>query len=329
MTIDEIILAAYNAWTLDPDYEDGRYNYGFGPIVEDDSAKYNLMRHLGIKWVRNEIMVNYGFTYEEFDPYLKKAWKGSYFLETKPCVYKRGSSTRLVFKKNVLLGAQGLGLMAFPNLAEPICKFILSCQLPNHDFIHKLNKYLYPLEFRSEYYTGEALLALSRAESEELVSDELHTLIKERKLKAFQYLNTLDYGVESMSHWMFWALTEDTDYDILEKEIWLLKIINYIIKNKELYRSRDYSAPTACKIEGLMRAAHYFGPGHSITPIIMEHLKYDIEFLIKCFDGKHFLHGLSDKNRVQWRMDYNQHSIFGLWLYKKFCNRYRYPGIIT
>ncbi len=83
-----------------------------------------------------------------------------------------------------------------------------------------------------------------------------------------------------------------------------------------VWRNNDYCAPFACKIESLMRAAEYFS---TINPELMnnilEFVKFDVRYLVSCFDGKRFQYG---RNRIDWRMDYNQHSISALYLYKEF-----------
>jgi hypothetical protein len=323
--LHSIILAANSAWIRKPD---DTYEYGFGKIVENDPAKYNLMRHLGIKWVHNEIIVNLTNSKQEHLQncgYLSDALSPTGFLyEHKPLTYKKRGN---VVDTRILLGAQGLAIMAFPNYKNyDFVNSILESQLPNGDFIHKYDANGYPLEFRSAYYTGEALLGLCRfinrdPNNKDLADDSLKCVEK-----SLMFLEPQGYGVKQMSHWMFWALTEyakiKDNNPCVNIDDWVMKIADYIMLNSHLYRTRDYSAPTACKIEGMMRACHHFGPDSLNTKIMLRFMKEDILFLISCFDGQHFLYGLKGDHPNQWRMDFNQHSIFALYLYYNFICQY-------
>ncbi|MEM1152848.1 MAG: hypothetical protein AAGI44_01820 [Pseudomonadota bacterium] len=174
--------------------------------------------------------------------------------------------------------------------------------------------------FRSEYYTGEALLALLSmyaVSGEQMWLDE--TLSVERALAG------IDYGVAEQSHWMLYAL----ELLQLHAETELAyehaaKIARNILSNG-LYLSWGRSTPIACRSEGLMAFVRMKHPENieavRLRDACLAQVESNLCKQLECrrSDGS-FVRGGQDQRHNEVRIDYIQHNI------SAFLHFHRYTG---
>jgi len=118
-------------------------------------------------------------------------------------------------------------------------------QIEDGDFQHKRDfetGRLFP--FRSDYYTGEVLLALLRSPR---LFPEANALCER--------LMARGYGIDVQSHWMAYAACEGVERGRLSRAPALdyLERLMTAILGDEKYRARRESTPIACRTEALTR----------------------------------------------------------------------------
>jgi hypothetical protein len=230
----------------------------------------------------------------------------------------------------IKLGGNGLALLALAELlearwdaelarvAQRLGRYIVSEQLEDGDFVHsRVYKTNRVRDFRSDYYTGEALFGLLR----------LHEVTGEKEwldcaLSSETQLFQRNYGVFSQSHWMLYAL--EKLHHLSGAEMCLehaRQIAEHILMFPD-YRKDKRSTPIACRSEGLLayiRMVERSG-GRKISPDaesclreVRRNLSLQLQF--KTPTGAFIRGGGSDEIRI----DYIQHNISSFLAYHRLC----------
>lgn len=309
--------ASYLASLVD---RQGRFKYRFDPEKGLDSRGYNVLRHCGTIWA----MMDAFEEAQQETEILDASQRAAIYLLNNFLVFDGDLRSPCIMEKNAIkLGGNALAIVALLSVNKFIedeflkayivrlGDYMLSQQKPDGDFIHKkFFKSQKISQFRSMYYTGEALLALLmlyEATGEERFLDSVVTC--ENKLYK------QDYGVAEQSHWMLYSLealskfnTTASYYEHAEK------IARHILDFPE-YRSWGRSTPIACRSEGLLAFLRTKRPEnrHVDTDLhdrsletVKENLKLQLEF--RRSDGC-FIRGGNDRRHTEVRIDYIQHNI--------------------
>jgi hypothetical protein len=171
------------------------------------------------------------------------------------------SDTQCVVEKNMVkLGGNGLAILAILachklspdqsllSAAGGLGRYIVGQMRPDRDFHHKRS---FPdgklQEFRSGYYTGEALFALASLYE---TTGEREWL--DKALGSEFALAGCGYGIEEQSHWCLYAIDKLHQFEPLP-ELYEhgRRIVEHIIEYPA-YRDRKQSTPTACRSEGML-----------------------------------------------------------------------------
>lgn len=330
----------YLAQAVEPD---GQFIYAYRPKTDEALDKYNILRHSGTIYAMLEL---YEVTR---DPQLLSAAELAiqYLLRSiKPaddgnaCVVEGGY---------VKLGGNALAALALAKYTEvtgdmqylsearALGRWVQSVQKANGDFVHKQ---AYPqgevADFVSQYYPGEALLALVRLYA--LDSDERWLDTAERGARYL--INVRDRGKTisqlTHDHWLLYALRElyghrpDPQYFTHA-----MSIAQAIIRSQNRNPSyRDWlgsyyrpprSTPTATRSEGLCAAYHLAqAAGHvGQAQEILQAIRLGVAFQLQTQFRPETAMYLSHPQRVlggfrrsltnfEIRIDYVQHNISSL-----------------
>jgi hypothetical protein len=296
---------------------EGRYVYRYRHPSGPPTDGYNLLRHCGASWAAAEI----GRRHADLAPTLKAAERAMDWLLERHVV---AFGDHLCVEEDGVtkLGGAGLAILAlvevdagrgearYVDAARGLAGFILDQRLASGDFKHMLGVADGAVrDFRSEYYTGEALFGLAR-----LAEATGETAWLDAALASARKLAAEDYGVKQQSHWMLYALEK---MYALSNEPWLhahaAKIVEHIVTH-DAYRARRKSTPIACRTEGLM-AFLRMGPGpsiHNAVPLggaALATVKDNLKLQARAFrPNGAFVEGDSS----DWvQIDYIQHNISG------------------
>ena len=233
---------------------DGRFLYKYDPILGQARIGYNIVRHSGCVWALNLASAELSPS-----PNVRRAARRAMDWVTGNMVVATGPSAAGIAEEGIVkLGANALAVVAlvsFRNfspydkqLVVALCNHIWAQQRPDGDFIHERNALTGEEKpFRSDYYTGEALLATLLA-SERLADTEQFD-------RARAMLITLigrGYGIKQQSHWMMYAaetcnrLRPDVRFVNYAE-----RIVDDILGRRE-YRLYERSTPVACRTEALL-----------------------------------------------------------------------------
>lgn len=227
---------------------------------------YNMLRHCGTLWFMlravNELDLDLdpdaratfgravGYAARMFE---RPSWIAtpSLALVTKGAIKTGGVGLALVMLEEYRRALpRGLDEAALPlGLEETIAGFqaYAVAQIEGGDFLHKRlfsNGAILP--FRSDFYTGEALLGL-------FVTGCTDPAL----LATAEALVARRYGVAEQSHWMAYAACEAAERGLISEA----RITGYITELMEAiiehdgYRGRRMSTPIACRSEALTRFA--------------------------------------------------------------------------
>jgi len=298
--------------------KDGRFIYRHQRTeVPRRTADYNVLRHCGAAWSMLDIATQYG----QMPGVINAAGLAiGYLISNHIRPFGDDGSACVVEDGIVKLGGNGLALLAIAELyrlnrrdelldiARQLGRFILSEQRPDGDFVHsRIYATREERDFRSNYYTGEALFGLLR----------LHEITGEENwLNAVVFsedrLNQIDYGVDADSHWMLYALealnrvrTSDTHVEHARR------IAEHIMSTPD-YRVGVRSTPIACRSEGLLAYVRLLAnaglTGSSPTmAAAIDHIRTNLALQNSCkTPNGSFIHG-GGRDDVQ--IDYIQHNI--------------------
>lgn len=325
--------------------KDGNFTYAYMPKTNETSDEYNILRHAGTVYSLLEL---YRVTGDK--ELLNTAEAGLEYLLKAAKPLKKGADEFLCVTEDneVKLGGNALAAVALaehikatgdkkylPQLLE-LVRWIHSVQDENGNFaVHKIK---YPsgeaVKFESEYYPGEAMLALMRAY--EITLDKKWLDAAE---KAARYIiNVRDKGLSPgeliNDHWFLYALDELYEHSsnkAYAEHAW--KIAQGIIEDQNGpegisadwaggYYKNPRTAPAATRTEGLCAAYRIFRVAGMKTEAqaTLESIKAGIAFQLqtqfatetvlyldypaRALGGFH-----EDLTNYTIQIDYNQHNI--------------------
>ncbi len=150
---------------------DGSYRYETDAATGADTPEYNWPRHAGATWYLSDVAA-----YSK-DPWLTSAALRAGGHLVSHALVDCGTHRCIAGNDRADLGSSALALLAFvelyetgraPGLAGPIADlsaFLRSMQRPDGEFMHLYDRRAKaPIDVQLLYYTGEATLALARAE---------------------------------------------------------------------------------------------------------------------------------------------------------------------
>ena len=198
----------------------GRFIYSYDPTTDEVSPSYNVLRHAGTVYAMLEL---YGASREQ--ELLEASRRAVGYLQEfiKPDGPEKDGRACIVAKGAVKLGGNALAIVALCKYAEvtgdrqymPVAvrlgRWMRHVQKENGDFIHKQS---WPggdvFDFVSEYYPGEAILALTRLAA---IDPGRKGRWLDTAQKGAKYLiNVRDKGVPPSElihdHWLLYALNE-------------------------------------------------------------------------------------------------------------------------
>jgi len=326
--------------------KDGKFVYSYLPKTDEVADAYNILRHAGTLYSMLEL---YDLT---ADAALLEATERalSYLLAAAlPCELGGESHVCIVEDEEIKLGGTGLAAVALAkylevtgnrqHLSELIAwgRTLRALQRESGEFIHKIT---YPeaenTGFVSEYYPGEALLALVRIYEQDPQEGWL-----DAAEKGAQYLiNIRDQGlsVEELAHdhWLLYGLNELYRHRLnplyLEHAMRIAQAI-VLAQNREpeyldwlgSYYKPPRSTPTATRSEGLCAAyqlARDFKTSIEADRILRA-MELGIAFQLQTQFRPESVMYLSDPQRslggfhssltnFRLRIDYTQHNISSL-----------------
>ena len=308
--------AAYLATLVD---KQGQFKYRFDPEEGKASRGYNVLRHCGTIWAMMDVCDSL-----QSEEVLDACRRAAIYLQNNFLIFDGDMKHACVMEKNAIkLGGNALAIIALlsvnKNLDDDLLQaiilrlgdFMLDQQDSDGDFIHKrFFKSGKISQFRSLYYTGEALLALMK----------LHEITGEKRfldavLKCEDLLCPQDYGVAEQSHWMLYSLEALLKVDNSPKYyLHAEKIARHIIDNPD-YKSWGRSTPTACRSEGLLAFLRIQPPAsqkaddnlrQKCLEAVKENLALQLSF--RRPEGS-FIRGGDDHRQTEVRIDYIQHNI--------------------
>lgn len=297
--------------------ESGRFRYRYDANSNADLSGYNVLRHSGTVWSMLDV-----FSVSQDEQLLSAADRAITYLFNEHLRFFRGYHNFCILEKNsIKLGGNALAALALAKLyesnksdvlldtAHQLCHFILEQRNVHGDFVHK--RYFKSgkvSSFRSEYYVGEALLALLACYR--ITGDSL-LLNSVREVEAD--LAQQGYGIREQSHWMLYSLEQLQHLDASPHIYAHAEKIATEIINNPTYLEWGRSTPIACRTEGLLAFARMTPPKttDSLTQVavqkcIEENLAQQLMFQTK--DGA-FTRGGGDRRDQEVRIDYIQHNI--------------------
>lgn len=314
----------------------GRFSNCHGGRRRDGRRRYNQLRHAGTLWAtmavynyarelaQSEIAVDRAFATID----VKKACATSLRYLVESFMERRDGEAYIRSNNVAKLGGAALAILAILELHRADCdhyyletavelgRYICRQQRADGDFCHIIDiKSGGIVDRRSDYYTGEAIFAIS----------ELYRQTRDDRLGnvskfSASSLNRMEYGVNSQSHWYAYALysmyIDSNDDNLLSHA---KKIAKNICDNPS-YRRGLRSAPIACRTEALLSF---------IEMVLCNRQTEDISFLRRCLnvsednlryqllsrDASGLF--LASPAKSDIRVDYTQHNISSFCAYDR------------
>ena len=322
----------------------GSFVYNYDPVFDLEGRDYNILRHAGTTYSMVQVYrVNKD---PELLSAIQRAFK--YLIEQiEDCEYKGKRSRCLVEHDNVKVGGHGLAILAmseyqsvtgddsYLNVAKELADWLKITQAADGRFeAHKVNVRTGQVsDFRSGYYPGEAIFALTQ-----LYKHDKNQLWIDIAEKNAEYLVTVrDKGVPitklAHDHWLLYGL--NYVYRERPKAIYLehvRKLVNAIRASQNFkpsvpdflgsFENIPRSTPTATRSEGLT-AAYMLERDHGsnenaaeILKSILAAVRFQLQTVLRPERVMYFknpqralggvTHSLSD---YTVRIDYVQHNI--------------------
>ena len=297
--------------------KDGRFRYRYDSESDKDQTGYNVLRHAGTIWAMLDV---FGTTR---DPLLLSAVERAtaFLLNDYLRFYRHVRGACICEENKIKLGGNALSALALLEVykltddsfllavAERLCHFMLDQRGEYGDFVHKRYYRSGKIStFRSEYYVGEALLALISCYE---ITGDSKILQQVRSVEV--ELAKQDYGVKEHSHWMLYSLEKlqrhDNSPHIYDHAA---KIAHEIIVDPK-YIGWSRSTPTACRSEGLLaflRMDHGSAQNTELAGAARKRVEANLVEQLQFFleDGG-FVRGGGDRRDREVRIDYIQHNI--------------------
>lgn len=297
--------------------ESGKFSYRYDAISNAKLSGYNVLRHSGTVWSMLDV-----FSVTKDEQLLTAANRAVTYLFNEHLRFFRSYLNFCILEKNsIKLGGNALAALALAKLYEinksdvlldishQLCRFILEERSNHGDFVHK--RYFKSgkiSSFRSEYYVGEALLALLACYR--ITGDsQLLTAVQEVEAELVQQ----GYGIREQSHWMLYALEQLQRLDASPHIYPHAEKIATEIINNPTYLESGRSTPIACRTEGLLAFVRMTPPKSSDSSNRVAALKCIEEnlarqLIFQTADGA-FTRGGGDRRDQEVRIDYKQHNI--------------------
>jgi len=345
LSYDELFNASKNAgsYLIDATNTDGSFVYTYQTKHDTESSDYNLLRHAGTIYSMLDL-----YEYTSNAILLKSAERAiSYLLN---CVQPFDNVSCIVYGDEVKLGGAALGIIALAEHAkvtgdekhmsvmQQLGKYIQQSQKESGEFICK--RYYSTGEisdFVSEYYPGEAILALCRL----YALDDNESWLDTAEAAVDYLINVRDADVPTYNlihdHWLLMGLNElyryRDNYIYFNQSMRIAEAIMYLQRDG-INRMPEYSdwmgsyytpprsTPTATRSEGLIAAYHLandFG-NKTTTNRILNAIDLGIRFQLQTQflpenvmyvdDPQRALGGFhADLTNYNIRIDYVQHNI--------------------
>jgi hypothetical protein len=298
--------------------DDGSFRYRFNAGSKEDLGGYNALRHAGAIWSIIDV-----YTDLKDPQLLLVARHATTFLVQEYLKFYRSYNNACICEKNsIKLGGNGLASLALTSLyevtkesslqslSEQLCNFIVSQKEETGELVHKRFFRSGKIsEFRSEYYVGEALLAMLVLYRN---TQEARWLELAREMEVELAQN--DYGVEQQSHWMLYFLEQLSSVESAPQYYQhAAKIAEHILDNPA-YLDWQRSTPIACRSEGLLaflRMSDSIGAeGQGLISRCMEQVEFNLQRQLEFqLDDGAFIRGGNDRRHSEVRIDYIQHNI--------------------
>lgn len=320
--------ALYLATLVD---KQGRFKYRFDPEEAKESGGYNVLRHCGTIWAMMDVSESL-----QSEEVLDACRRAAIYLQNNFLIFDGDMKRACVMEKNAIkLGGNALAIIALLSVNNQIKDdllqtiilrlgdFMLEQQELDGDFIHKrFFKSGKISQFRSLYYTGEALLALMKLYEATGEKRFLESVVKCESLLCSQ-----DYGVTEQSHWMLYSLEALSKVDNTPKYyLHAEKIARHIIDFPE-YQSWERSTPTACRSEGLLaflriEPPEYQKADENLRQKCLEAVKKNLglQLSFRRPEGS-FMRGGDDHRQTEVRIDYIQHNISSYLHYSRLVHK--------
>lgn len=333
----------------------GKFVYVYRPKTDSIPDKYNILRHAGTVYAMLELYSVNG------DIELLKAVNRAikYLLSSvKPGLTEENNMACVVEKGFTKLGGNALAIIALAKYTEVtndrqympvllrLAKWIQNAQKESGEFY--IQKQTYPdgeiIDFTSQYYPGEALLAMTRIYALDPADHWLDVAEK----GANYLINIRDYGLTHSAlkhdHWLLYALEEL--YRYRPDQLYFdhaMQIARSITQSQNRgpkqpdwlgsFRSPPRSTPTATRAEGLcaayLLARDYSKPKEA--EMILESIRLAVAFQLQTQFMPESVLYLKDPQRSLWgfhkgltnyeiRIDYVQHNISSLLGYYRIIN---------
>lgn len=298
--------------------KNGSFKYRYDSDPDNPQDGYNVLRHAGTIWSMLDVYKDVSD-----EKILECCRRATHFLLDTYLRFFRNYNNACICEDNkIKLGGNALSSLALLSLfkitqdhfllaiAEQLSQFMLDQRSEDGGLIHK--RYFESgkiSDFKSDYYTGEALFALLS------LYGITHT---KRWLEAVKEIeNDLaadDYGVEEQSHWMLYFLELLSTYDTSYLPYRHAEKIVLNILDKPEYLSWERSTPTACRSEGLLAFIRMKRPDEidatALNKRCVEQIRSNLnrQLDFRQPDGS-FTRGGKDSRKNEVRIDYIQHNI--------------------
>jgi len=297
--------------------DSGQFKYRYDAKSNDKLSGYNVLRHSGTIWSMLDV-----FSVTQDEELLTAANRAITYLLNEHLRFYRDYNNWCILEKNTIkLGGNALAALALAKLyvinkndvlldtSHRLCRFLIEQRKFHGDFVHK--RYFKSgkiSSFRSEYYVGEALLALLACY--QVTGD---TLLLDTVIEVEADLAAQGYGVREQSHWMLYSLEQLQQFD-QSPHIYAhaVQIANEITSNPT-YLDWGRSTPIACRTEGLLAFTRMSPPDNTTDPLRDTALKsveanLKRQLIFQTGDGA-FVRGGGDRRDQEVRIDYIQHNI--------------------
>ena len=297
--------------------DSGRFKYRYDAKSKVELSGYNVLRHCGAIWSMLDV-----FTATQDNQLLESATRAVTYLLNEHLQFYRSYLNVCICEKNTIkLGGNALAALALAKLyaikkddilldtSHQLCRFMLEQRELQGDFVHK--RYFKSGKisaFRSEYYVGEALLALLACY--EITGD---AQLLNAVVKVESDLAAKNYGVREQSHWMLYALEQLQRFDKSPHIYQHARQIAAEIISNPVYLDSGRSTPIACRTEGLLAFVRMSPQDASVESLQSAALQcvrtnLDKQLAFQTKDGA-FTRGGGDRRDQEVRIDYIQHNI--------------------
>jgi len=361
MVLDAAIAAGdYLKTSINPD---GRFIYCYQAKTDKIIPKYNILRHAGTIYALLEL---YEVTQDQ-DLLMAIQRAIAYLLkqiQTPTAIAVTGEGACIVEAGQVKLGGNALAAIALAKYSEitedsqylstiiELCRWIESVQGETGEFlVHKQGQNQDPEAFRSNYYPGEAILALVRLYH---LTEDAHWLnVAETAAKHRIGKYNESPKAVPQDHWLLYALNElFRDRPVPVYLTYAGRIADAMIQSQQIspmypdwlgcFQEPPRSTPTATRTEGLCaayRLAQVSG-NSSQLPQILEGIVLGVAFQLQTQirpeiamyypNGMQALGGFRKSlTHSEVRIDYVQHNISSLLGLYAIADLYRGTDVLA